>query len=67
MLFYTAGSRNGLHKMKLHLRKNPFFGTGMGKYVQDVKQGDKSIPDLVESIMRPTDPVKEDYEGFRAK
>ena len=29
------------------------------KYVEDVKQDQKNVPDLVESIMRPTDPVKE--------
>ena len=31
----------------------------MEKYVEDVKQDEKSMPDLVESMMRPTDPVKE--------
>ena len=32
----------------------------MEKYVEDVKQGEKDVPDLHESIMRPTDPVKEE-------
>ena len=30
----------------------------MEKYVEDVKQKQKDVPDLVESIMRPTDPAK---------
>ena len=29
-------------------------------YVEDVKQEEKHVPDLLESIMRPTDPVKEE-------
>ena len=75
ILFYTAGSRNGLegmetvcpqgsrrrpgtHKKKLYLRKRHFFV--IEKYVEDVKQDEKGVPDLVESIMRPTDPVKEE-------
>ena len=28
------------------------------KYVEDVKQEEKDVPDLLESIMRPPDPVK---------
>ena len=31
----------------------------MEKYIEDVKQGQKVAPDLVESIIRPADPVKE--------
>ena len=30
------------------------------KYVKDVEQGQKVAPDLVESIMKPPDPVKEE-------
>ena len=30
------------------------------KYIEDVKQEEKDVPDLVESIMRPTDPAKEE-------
>ena len=30
----------------------------MEKYVEDAKQDEKTGPDLVESIMRPTCPVK---------
>ena len=32
----------------------------MEKYVEDVKQDEKHVPDLLEPIMRPTDPVKEE-------
>ena len=30
------------------------------KYVEDVRQDEKNVPDLLESTMRPTDPVKEE-------
>ena len=43
---------------KLTLRKRHIFV--IGKYVEDVKQEEKDVPDLVESIMRPTDPVKKE-------
>ena len=39
-------------------KKNTLFVTSIEKYVEDVKQDEKSVPDLVESIMRSTDPVK---------
>ena len=64
ILFYTAGSGNGLEGVevlcppKLILRKRHFFV--MEKYVEDVKQDEKTVPDLLESIMRPTDHVKEE-------
>ena len=32
----------------------------MEKYIEDVKQEEKDVPDLLESTMRPTDPVKEE-------
>ena len=32
----------------------------MKKYIEDAKQEEKDVPDLLESIMRPTDPVKEE-------
>ena len=44
-------------KSKLTLRKTHFFV--IEKYVEDVKQDEKDVPDLLESIMRPTDLVKE--------
>ena len=32
----------------------------MEKSVEDLRQDEKHVPDLLESIMRPTDPVKEE-------
>ena len=32
----------------------------MEKSIEDVRQDEKHVPDLLESIMRPTDPVKEE-------
>ena len=43
---------------KLTLRKNYFFV--IEKYIEDVRQDEKHVPDLLELIMRPTDPVKEE-------
>ena len=63
MLFYTESSRNELEGVvalcdnKLILRKIYFFV--MEKYIEDAKQDEKDVPDLLEPIMRPTDPVKE--------
>ena len=50
---------------KLTLRKRQLFA--MEKYVEDVKQGQKTVPDLVESIIRPTDPVKEELRRILIK
>ena len=30
----------------------------MEKYIEDARQEEKHVPDLLEAIMRPTDPVK---------
>ena len=30
------------------------------KYIEDAKQEEKDVPDLLEAIIRPTDPVKEE-------
>ena len=46
------------HKEKLHLRKKRVFG--IEKSIEDAKQKEKNVPDLLEAIMRPTDPVKEE-------
>ena len=54
----TAGGHT--HIKKLSLGKRLFFV--IEKYVEDVKQGQKVAPDLVESIMRPTDIVKEQLQ-----
>ena len=32
----------------------------MEKYNEDARQDEKHVPDLLEAIMRPTDPVKEE-------
>ena len=45
-------------KRKLTLRKRHFFG--IEQYVEDAKQDEKHVPDLLEAITRPTDPVKEE-------
>ena len=47
------------------MEKTYFFVTE--KYVEDVKQDEKSVPDLAESIMRPTDPVKEELRRILCK
>ena len=59
----TTGTRT--HERKLTLSKRHFFVTE--KYVEDVKQDGKSVPDLLESIMRPTDPVKEELRPKTVK
>ena len=43
---------------KLTLRKRHVFV--MEKYVEDAKQDEKHVPDLLEAIMRPTCLVKEE-------
>ena len=50
---------------KLTLRKRHFFV--IEKYVEDVKQNQKDVPDLVELIMRPTDPVKQELRRILFK
>ena len=62
--FYTAGPGNGLEGTevvgppKLTLRK--IYLLIREKYIEDVKQNEKHVPDLLESIMRPPDPVKDE-------
>ena len=49
----------GMHtQKKFSLRKTHFFV--IETYVEDVELDEKSVPDLLESIMRPTRPVKEE-------
>ena len=50
---------------KLTLRKRHFFV--IEKSVEDVKQGQKVAPDLVEPIMRPTDLVKAELRQILCK
>ena len=45
-------------KRKLYLRKIHVFV--IEKYIEDARQEEKDVPDLLEAIMRPTDPVKEE-------
>ena len=62
--FYTAGSGNGLEGAemvcppKLTLRKRHFFV--IEKCIEDVKQEEKDVPDLLEPIMEPPGLVKEE-------
>ena len=37
------------------------------KYNEDVRQDEKHVPDLLEAIMRPTDPVKEELQQKLSK
>ena len=39
----------------------------MEKYNEDVRQDEKHVPDLLEAIMRPTDPVKEELRQKLSK
>ena len=48
----------GTPKRKLYLRKIHFFL--IEKYMEDARLDEKHVPDLLEAIMRPTDPVKEE-------
>ena len=67
ILFYTAGSRNGLEgvgirgtdtQKEVDPEKNTLFV--IEKYVEDVRQEEKDVPNLLEAIMRPTCLVKEE-------
>ena len=49
---------HGHTKRKLYLRKTHFFV--MEKYIEDARQEEKDVPDLLEAIMRPTCLVKEE-------
>ena len=37
------------------------------KYIEDARQDEKHVPDLLESIMRPTDPVTEELRPISFK
>ena len=58
--FLTAGSGNGLEEVdtvcpgKLALRKKHVFL--IEKYIEDLREDEEHTPDLLKSIMRPTDP-----------
>ena len=63
-LFHTAGSGSGLEEVdtvcpgKLNPRKRHFFL--MERYIEDARQDEKRVPDLLEAIMRPKLFVKEE-------
>ena len=68
ILCYTAVSSLGLEgvggkgvdmKQVVH-KKMILFVTSIETYIEDVKQDEKDVPDLLESIMRPTDAVREE-------
>ena len=64
ILFYTAGSRNGVEGVAVvgtHTQKE------VDPKIRDVKQGQKITRDLLESIMKPTDPVKEELRRSSSK
>ena len=74
ILFYTTGSRNGLervvgdgpgHRKEVVPKKNTCFV--VEKYIEDVKQEEKDVPDLLEAIMRPTCLVKEELRQILFK
>ena len=71
ILFYTARSRNEFEGVgavctrKLYPRKRYFFL--IEKYNEDARQDEKRVPDLLESIMRPTDPVKDELRPILSK
>ena len=52
-------------KRQLYPRKNNFFV--IEKYVEDVRQDEKDVPDLLEAIMRPTCLVKEELRPILFK
>ena len=52
-------------KKYINLIKNYAFL--IEKYFEDVRQDEKHVPDLLESIMRPTDPVKEELQPMLFK
>ena len=55
------------HKNMLTHSKTCFLVTSIEKYIEDVKQDEKHVPDLLESIMRPTCLVKEELRPILSK
>ena len=58
-------SQGDAAKRKLTLRKRYFFV--IEKYVEDVKQDEKSVPDLLEAIMKAPGLVKEELRRKTTK
>ena len=72
--FYTAGSRNrfeGMEPVCTHTRKQKTISKRhfflMEKCFEDVRQDEKHVPDLLESIIQPPDPVKDELRPFLFK
>ena len=42
------------------------FVSVIEEYVEDVKQDEKSVPDLLELMRKPFGLVKEEFEAFRS-
>ena len=51
-------------KTENHIKKTLFL---MEKYNEDARQDEKHVPDLLEAIMRPTDPVKDELRQKLSK
>ena len=47
-------------KQKTISKRHCFLSYCMEKCFEDARQDEKHVPDLLEAIMRPTDPVKEE-------
>ena len=69
ILFYTAGSRNGLeraaghgakHKKEVVPKKKILYFFVIEKYIEDARQDEKHVPDLLEPIIQPPCLVKEE-------
>ena len=65
--FYTAGSRNrfeGMESVWTRTQKQKTISKGyfflMEKCFEDARQDERHVPDLLEAIMRPTDPAREE-------
>ena len=55
-----VGGHGTKHKRELYLRKRHFFV--IEKYVEDVKQDEKHVQDLLEPVTRSTFFVKEELQ-----
>ena len=74
ILFYTAGTRNGLERVAGHGPGHKKEGDPKKIYVfvierslEDIRQDEKYVPDLLESIMRPPDLVNEELRPILFK
>ena len=71
ILFYTAGCRNEFgrcgytHKRKLYPRRGHFFV--IEKYIEDIRQDEKHVPDLLEATIQPPGLVKEELRPILFK